>query len=299
MREREHLRIDLDLQGRAPWACRVDVARKLEGAALLGLPRTSPLQVHDLGRGESVASLLVPWDAREYRLVLQPLLGTAPNLRNVRVSAVTEPAGLEPARVLAPADLTCEIPSPAPERWRLRLPGVERVVGLEVALRPTAQPGRPVAVVPAAGPGEAPRNLKVQDLVWNLPPRGGRGSRVDLDPVLTDRLVLALPPGARLETVKVLVRPEELLFPVQAGRRYWLHLGGRARKAAGEPPPLPPGRQVYARDPMRLGPPEPDPQGLAQPRPRGRAPWLRAGALGGAALLAVLAGFLLFRRRES
>ncbi len=130
VRDREHLRIDLDLQGKAPWVCRVDLARRLEGPALLGLPRESPISIQDLGRKDAVASFLVPWDAKEYRVVLQALAGTAPNIRSAKVTAVTDPAGMDPDRVLAPEELLCEIPAPAPERWRVRLASPERVVGL-------------------------------------------------------------------------------------------------------------------------------------------------------------------------
>lgn len=299
VRDREHLRIDLDLQGRTPWFCRVDVARRMEGPSLLGLPRESPLSVQDLGRKESVASILVPWDAREYRVVLQALAGTAPNIRSAKVTAVTDPAAMDPDRALAPSELLCEIPSPAPERWRIRLASPERVVGLEVVLKAPSAPVKPVVLLPPPG-GDADgpaRTLRSQDLVWNLPQKGGRGTRISLEPVLADRLVLALPAGARLDTVRVLVRADELLFPVQAGRRYWLHLGGRA-KPAPDPGPLPPSRLIYARDPARVGPAGPDPEGLPQLQAPRRKTWLRRAALGAAAALAVLAVALLLRRRD-
>jgi hypothetical protein len=299
IRDREHLRIDLDLQGKAPWVCRVDVARRLEGPSLLGLPSESPLHLQDLDGKGTAASFLVPWDSRDYRVVLQPLSGSAPNIRSLKVTAVTEPAGMEPHRILAPAELQCEIPVPAPERWRIRLGAVERVVGLDVRLKAPAAPVHPVLVLPSTGAegADPPRNLHSRGLAWNLPPKGGRGSRIHVEPLLTDRLVLALPTGARLETVKVLVQNDELLFQVKAGRRYWLHLGGKA-KTAGEPAPLPPSRLIYGRDPIRMGPPEPDPQGLPRALPSMKNVWLRRSAFGVAALLAILAILLLLRRRE-
>ena len=300
IRDREHLRIDLDLQGKPPWVCRVDVARRMEGPTLFGLPRESPIQLQNLDGKEAIANFLVPWDSRDYRVVLQALSGPAPTIRSLKVTAVTEAAALDPDRVLTPAELLCEIPAPAPERWRLRLAATERVVGLEVQLKAPSGPVRPVAVLPPADtvPGEPPRVLRSADLAWNLPPRGGRGSRILFDPVLTNRLILALPTGARLESVKVLARDEEILFPVQAGRRYWLHLGGKA-KPAGEPGLLPPSRLIYGRDPIRMGSPEPDPQGLPRAVPRARKDWQRWSALGGAAVLALAAAVLLFRQREA
>lgn len=297
VRDREHLRIELDLQGRSPWVCRVDLSRKLEGTALLGLPQASPIVLQDLGRKDNGASFLVPWDAREYRVVLHALSGTAPSIRNAKVSAVTDPSAMAPDRAVAPAELQCEVPAPAPERWRLRLESPERVVGLEVALKAPSPPLKPVVQLPGSEPDAPPGTLRSQDLVWNLPQKGGRGTRVGFEPVTTDRLVLALPTGARLDTVRVLVRADELLFPVQAGRRYWLHLGGQAR-SGGEAGPLPPSRLIYAKDPARLGPAEPDPAGVPKVRPSQRKVWLRRAALVGAALLAMLAVALLLHRRE-
>lgn len=299
IRDREHLRIDLDLQGKPPWVCRVDVARRMEGPTLFGLPRESPVQLQNLDGKESISSFLVPWDSKDYRVVLQALSGSAPTIRSLKVTAVTEAAAMDPDRALAPAELQCEIPAPAPERWRIRLAATERVVGLDVQLKAPSGPVRPVAVLPPADPeaGDPPRVLRSTDLAWNLPPKGGRGSRILFEPVLTNRLVLALPTGARLESVKVLARDEEILFPVQAGRRYWLHLGGKA-KPAGEPGLLPPSRLIYGRDPIRMGSPEPDPQGLPRAVPRARRDWQRWAALGGAAVLALIAAALMFRQRD-
>ena len=296
LRDREHLRIDLVLQGKAPWVCRVDVARRLEGATLLGLPRESPLRLQDLDGKGGPTGFLVPWDSKEYRVVLQALSGTAPTIRSVKVTAVTDPSAMEPDKVLSPAELQCEISAPAPERWRIKLGAVERVVGLDVQLKAPSAPVRPVVILPGADAATPPRNLQSEDLAWNLPPKGGRGSQILLEPVLTDKLLLALPAGARLETVRVLVRNDELLFPVQAGHRYWLHLGGMA-KPAGPPGQLPPSRLIFGRDPIRMGPAEPDPQALPRIISGVSKVTLRWAAFGGAALLALIAAALLWRRR--
>lgn len=297
IRDREHLRIDLDLHEKLPWIARVELARRLEGAAFLGLPRESPLHLQNLDGQRAVTGFLVPWDAREYRVVLHPIAGSAPTIRSLRVSAVTEPAAMEPDKVLVPAELQCEIAAPAPERWRIRLASAERAVGLEIQLKAPAPPVRPVVLAPGTEGGAAPRSLSGLDLAWNLPQRGRPGTRIAVEPSLTDRLVLALPAGARLESAKVLARSEDLLLPVQAGRHYWLHLGGLA-KPAGEPGPLPPSRLIYGRDPIRLGPAEPDPQGIPRPLPPASRAWMRWAALGGAALLAAVVGALLGRSRE-
>ena len=102
-----------------------------------------------------------------------------------------------------------------------------------------------------------------QGLVWNLPALHSRSTRLAVGPVVTDRLRLDLPEGARLDTVKLLTRREVLLFPAEAGKRYFLHAGGRIKHAPGNLADLPESsRAVYGRQPLALGPAEPDPQGL-------------------------------------
>ncbi len=264
IRDREHLRIELDLSGLAPWVCQAEVQRRLEGGTFLGLTRESPLHVHDLGGAAGASrTLVVPWDAQHYRITLVPAVGKAPFIRSLRVVAATEPRELEADQVLAPAEAKREVGSGG-ERWTLKLPAEERVVGLEVALHPPAAPLRPGVSLPGDGqPGSAPaRDLQVQGLVWNLPALDSQANRLGFDPVSTDRLALSLPAGARLRDAKVLVRREVLLFPAEAGRPYYLHLGGGTKTAPGDLGALPPSRTVYARDPMVLGPPEPDPQGV-------------------------------------
>jgi hypothetical protein len=299
IRDREQLRIDLDLQGTVPWVCRVDVSRRMEGPALFGLPRESPIHLQDLGGKDGVASFLVPWDSLDYRVVLQALSGSVPSLRSLKVTAVTESAGLEIEKSIVPAEVQCEIQAPAPERWRLRLGSVERVVGLEIHLKVPSAPVKPSVMLPPpeSDPSGSPRPLASKELLWNFADKRGRGSRIVLEPLLTDRLLLGLPAGSRLDSVRVLVRSDELLFPVQAGRRYWLHLGGKANPA-GDAGTLPPSRLIYGRDPIRMGPTEPDPQGLPRSLPSTRKVWLRWGAFGAAAALALLAAALLWLRRE-
>jgi hypothetical protein len=81
--------------------------------------------------------------------------------------------------------------------------------------------------------------------------------------VVTDRLELTLPEGARLDDLKLLIRREVLLFPAEAGKAYFLHTGGRVKQAPGSLGALPESsRAVYAREPLRLGPAEADPHGL-------------------------------------
>ena len=140
------------------------------------------------------------------------------------------------------------------------------------------------------------RVLPVQGLLWNLPALDSRATRLSIQPVPTDRLGLELPSGARLQEVKLLVRREVLIFPAEAGRPYFLHLGGLIKPAPGDLGALPPSRLIYAKDPLRLGPPEPDPQGLGRTitfAERSR-PWLPWGA-GLAVLLLMFYAWRLFR----
>jgi hypothetical protein len=74
---------------------------------------------------------------------------------------------------------------------------------------------------------------------------------------------LSLPEGARLDSLKLLIRHEVLLFPAEAGKTYFLHVGGRIKQAPGSLAALPDSsRAVYAQEPLRLGPSEADPHGL-------------------------------------
>ncbi|MBI4914087.1 MAG: hypothetical protein HY823_15255 [Acidobacteria bacterium] len=299
IRDREQLRIELDLDGRAPWACRVDVQRRLEGGPFLGLPRESPLESHDLGPPETPRrTLVVPWDAQDYRLSLVPILGKAPNLRSLRVWAVTDPLELEPDAMQQPSELQREGVG-EPERWRIRLGAPERVVGLDLTLRPGSQPVKPLLSRAGDTPEAALRPVRVDGLVWNLPGPAGKSSHLGLDPQVADRFLLVLPAGARLEGLKVLVRRDALIFPAQARQTYLLHLGGAARPVPPPPGPLPPSRMIYGRDPAHLGAAEPDPQGLPLARTlggQGRT-WLRWGAWSAAAALALVAWWLLGRRQ--
>jgi len=291
IRDREHLRIELDLAGQAPWVCRAEVQRRLEGGAFLGLPRESPLHVHDLGPGAGASrALVVPWDAQHFRITLHPALGKAPTIRSLRVVASTEATEMEPDQIVAPADAKREFGAGGIERWLLKLPGEERVVGVDLILHPPAAPLQPMLSIPAEEKkegGRPARILPVQGLVWNLPALESRATRLAVAPTLTDRLALALPAGARLQDVKILVRREALIFPAEAGRPYYLHLGGGTKTAPGDLGALPPSRLVYARDPLKLGAAEADPQGVPRlitfsQRTRPWLPW--AAALAAAAL---------------
>ena len=89
--------------------------------------------------------------------------------------------------------------------------------------------------------------LPVQGLVWNLPALHSQATRLSLEPVVTDRLELALPEGAQLARMKLLVRRKVLIFPAEAGRPYFLHTGGRSRPAPGQLEALPASSRALKR----------------------------------------------------
>jgi hypothetical protein len=94
----------------------------------------------------------------------------------------------------------------------------------------------------------------------------------------------------------VLVRHSVLIFPAEAGKAYVLHGGGQRRLAPGDLGLLPSSRLVYTREPLQLGVPEVDPDGLAIPVDPGQQsrPWL-AWVVGLVVLALGFAGFKLLK----
>lgn len=90
------------------------------------------------------------------------------------------------------------------------------------------------------------------------------------------------------------IRHRRLFFPAEAGRAYFLHSGGLAKKAPGSLGELPASsRAFYGGAPLALGPPEADAQAVAVAKDpvaplRRLLPW----AVG---LLILLLGFWGFR----
>jgi hypothetical protein len=290
--ERETLRLDLDLDGAAPWVVQVKAERLREGGEYIAFEAPSPLHLYDLAPSGSRSSFDLPWDGQRYRLTLQATQGEAPRLRGLAVHAETRPEALEAELALDGALL----PEPTrPGTWRLTLPDTQRIVGLELVLSPPAAPLRPeIHIGETADEGYG---WSCSDLVWNLPALHTRASRIALRPVQAKTLTLSLPEGATPQSVRVLVRRQTLLFPAEAGQAYALHLGGKAKPAPGSLGALPPIRALAAAPPLTLAPAEPDDQGLphregADQRARPWMPWLAGLALlvlGGAA-------WRLFRR---
>ena len=279
VREREQLRIQLDLEGTAPWVCRVEVERRLEGSAPISLQRDIPLHVFDLGDAGRHLSLSVPWDFKIYRLTLNPVQGTPPRIKGVRVIATTEPSAKPEDAAITP-----RMESVGSGEWRLNLEGPDRIIGAEIALNPPVAPVAPVflrTVTPAPGERDSAvhreRIVPSAGLLWNLPALNTASTRVSLEPTITETLRLRLPEGATPIAVKLLVRRDVLLFPAETGKRYLLHMGGQVQRAPGNLAALPDSsRSVYQREPLTLGPSEPDPQGVpkaSQPLERAR-PWL-------------------------
>lgn len=295
VRDREHLRVDLDLEGEAPWVCRVEVDRRMQGSAFLRLEQDPPLHLFDLGMSEGKRGFYIPWDAQTYRITLASTQGAAPKIAGVRVTASTRPEELQADEVVAPRQ------EQDGEGWTLKLDAPERLVGADVALKPPVAPVQPHFTLLTEERGKSQESwVSSEGLVWNLPALGTKATRVSLGPLVADRLRLKLPEGARLDGVKLLVRREVLLFPAEAGKAYFLHTGGRVKQAPGSLGALPESsRAVYSREPLRLGPGEADPHGLPiliQGAERTR-PWL-PWAAGIAVLILGLAAWRLLKAKE-
>lgn len=292
--ERESLRLDLDLEGRAPWVAEVKAERQREGGAFIAYDPAVPLHLYDLSPSGSRRGLDLPWDGQRYRLTLLASQGEAPRIRGLSVRAETRPGALE-------AELALEgtlAPEPGhPRTWRLRLPDTERIVGLDLLLAPPAAPLRP-AIQVGDGPSET-RDWSCSDLVWNLPALRTRATRIALAPVQAGTLTVTLPEGAAPQSLRALVRRQTLLFPAEAGQAYALHLGGEAKPAPGSLGALPSIRTLASGTPLSLGAAEPDDQGLphregADQRARPWMPWIAGLAL----LVLGTAAWRLFKAEE-
>jgi len=284
--EREHLRLELDLDGRAPWVAQVQAERQREGGGFITYEPPSPLHLFDLSTSGSRRSLDLPWDGERYRLTLLASQGEAPRIRGLTARAETRPEALETELAM---DGVLRPEAGRPRTWRLTLPDSQRVVGLDLLLAPPVAPLRPEIHI-GEGP-EAETAWSCSDLVWNLPALNTRSSRIALAPVQARTLTFTLPEGATPQRARLLVRRQTLIFPAEAGQAYALHLGGEAKPAPGSLGALPALRALTATRPLTLGAAEPDGQGLprregADQRARPWMPWIAALALlvlGGAA----------------
>ncbi|MBL0211232.1 MAG: DUF3999 family protein [Holophagaceae bacterium] len=302
VREREHLRLDLDLEGKSPWVARVDISRRMENGGYLTLERASPFFVYDLANDRHTSQITLPWDAERYRVTLVPTQGHAPSLRGLRVTASTWPEQLDADEVVEPQRMK-EALAPSGESWRLSLPAAERVVGADVLLKAPVAPVH-VRVDAEEKDANGSRHPSLRPMgggtVWNLPALQTRATRVALDPTISDRMRLQLPENTTLESVKLLIRHEALLFPAEASKPYYLHFGGRAKQAPGNLGALPPSRAVYSRNPLKLMAAEADPHGLGIILDKGdqTRPWL-AWVVGLVVLVLGFAAFKLLRSGEA
>jgi hypothetical protein len=296
VRDREHLKIDLELEGQAPWVCRAVVDRRLKESGFLRLERDSPLYLFDLGLAEGQRGFYIPWDAQTYRVTLVATQGTAPKIKDVKVTASTRPEELQADEQVSP-----RVEKGAKENaWAVRLDSPQRIVGADVLLKPPVAPVTPQFRIPPdenklrSSTDSSAGWVSTQGLVWNLPALATKATRVALSPMVTDRLELTLPDGARLENMKLLVRREVLLFPAEVGKTYFLHTGGRVKQAPGSLAALPESsRAVYSREPLKLGLSEGDPDGLplliqGAERTRPWLPWV-------AGLAVLILGFFAWR----
>lgn len=297
VRDREHLRVDLDLDGQAPWVCRVEVERRMKESAYIRLEQDSPLHLFDLGMSEGKRSFFIPWDAQSYRLTLVATQGAAPKITGLRVTASTRPEELKADAMVSPRVEKVSSSDSGREIWNVRLDTAQRVVGADLLLKPPVAPVQPHFQILAEGKAsrtDSSQWVSVEGMVWNLPALDSKATRVALGPVITDHLELSLPQGARLDTLKLLIRHEVLLFPAEAGKAYFLHTGGGVKRAPGSLGALPESsRAVYAQEPLKLGPAEKDPHGIpiliqGAERTRPWLPWV-------AGLAALILGFFAWR----
>jgi hypothetical protein len=277
--ERESLKLELDLEGAAPWVVQVKVERQREGGAFLAYEPASPVHLYDLSPSGNRRSLDLPWDGQRYRLTLLASQGTAPRIRGLSARAETRPEALE-AELALDGTLTTE--AGKPHTWRLSLPESERIVGLDLLLASPAAPLRPDIRL-SEGPEDL-RDYYCSDLVWNLPALNTKATRIALAPTQARTLTLTLPEGATPQSARILVRRQTLLFPAEAGQAYGLHLGGEMKPAPGNLGVLPSIRALATKAPLALGPREPDDQGLphregAGQRARTWMPWMAGLAL--------------------
>lgn len=288
--ERARLRLDLDLEGEAPWVATVSAARQRAAGAFLAFDDPAPAHLYDLGASGRRFRLELPWDGERYRLTLLADQGRPPRITGLRASAETGPEALEPERAV---EVPLEPLPGQPQTWRLTLPRPDRIAGLDLLLVPPAAPLRIEAAFDAAPLAPVP------DPIWNLPALGSRASRIPLPPTLARQVTLRLPDGARPQSATLRIRRPVLLFPAEAGQAYALHLGGQARPAPGDLGALPSSRLLLAGPTLALGPEAPDPEGLprrVEPGERAR-PWMPW--LAGAAVLALaLAAWRLLRDGE-
>jgi hypothetical protein len=289
--ERESLKLEFELEGRAPWVAQVKAERLREGGGFIAYEPAAPLHLYDLAPSGSRRSLDLPWDGERYRLTLLAAQGEAPRIRGLQVRAETRPEALETELALDGS----LAPEPGrPRTWRIRLPESQRVVGLDLLLTPPAAPLRPEIHV--GEKTEEDHGWASSDLVWNLPALNTRASRVALAPVQATTLAFTLPEGATPQRVRFLVRRQTLLFPAEAGQAYALHLGGEAKPAPGSLGALPSIRTLASRAPLTLAAAEPDDQGIprretADQRARPWMPWVAGLAL----LVLGAAAWRLFR----
>ncbi|WP_306590528.1 hypothetical protein [Geothrix sp. 21YS21S-4] len=263
--ERESLRLDLDLEGQAPWVAQLQVERQREGGAFVAFEPSTLPYLYDLPPSGSQRSLDLPWDSHRYRLTLLASQGEAPRIRGLTVHAQTRPEALETELSL---DGILASDPDRPHTWRLRLPEAQHVVGLDLLLAPPAAPLAPEIRLSEAEGDEAntpTRPCGSGDLVWNLPALGSRATRIALTPTMAKAIAFTLPEGSMPLSARVLVRRQTLLFPVEAGQTYALHLGGMAKPAPGSLGALPSPRALAATTPLALGAAEVDDQGLHRP----------------------------------
>lgn len=259
--ESRALRFRFDVAADEPWVARLEVTRRSgDGEWIV---RDGPaLWLHDLGAASRRLEAFVQWDGERYRLRLLPLEGAALELRGLsaETDAIASAARFEEELPLAVEALE---PTRAESRWRLRLPERDRVRAIELDLEPPVAPLTVLLRRPGKERG-VPGPLVGRGSVWNLPALDAESGDVDLSrPTLLGELELWAPTGVRVTAARARIRREILVFPAGEGERLILHGGGDGvREAAGSLASLRIGSDLLEREPLLLGGPEPDPDGV-------------------------------------
>ena len=262
--DREQVKLDFTLQAsEAPWACRVEVARRGEGGAFVAMD-DAPRFLYDLGADKRATSVTIPWDADDWRVTLVPVQGAAPKLMGVAASACTLPAELKADERV---DLVFQ-PAKKGDGFKdmdhADLGRLRRIIGLEVLLQAPVAPVQisATSIYPDLdGAIHEPVDLGTAEL-WNLPALNTRQTHIAVDRE-TQFVHLGLPAGVAVESASALIRHRRLFFPAEAGKAYFLHIGALAKTAPGSLGELPASsRALYAGAALTLGAAEADPQAV-------------------------------------
>jgi len=282
--------VDLATTGETGWVARVHVTRRRGDGTWLRLDDRPERHVYDFGGTDQRLRVSLPRDADRYRLTLETVAGSAPNIthvsasREIRVAEILRPVRVE-TRALEdrPGDFLLQAPV------RLRVREVELDIDGSFA---------PVTVrVTTREPGPDPKRPDTHGIVlrhallWQLPALSTAQTRIAFaHGELVDNLVLHLPPELRVTGARWAVAEETWLFPAEAGQRIYLYTGGISRRAPGDLARLTLPAIDASLPTAALGAPEPNPHIEPESwwaRLEKLFPWFIALAVAGVAVIAL------------